>query len=514
MITLQFRCTLLSDVILNEKAATESPNSSLDYIPGSCFLGIVARRYDEFVQKGWAHTLFHEGRVQFGDAHPGVQKEEGKWLRGLRTPAAFFYPKLSSLKEKCYVHHAIPNLQDDVVRRLQLKQARGDFYAFHAGEAIKLTTTKQFSIKSAYDHEKRRAKDEQLFGYEALAEGLHLLFSVRIDDAAPQVDALKEAVKKALVGTHHIGRSRSAQYGCVRIELCDFNEDVASAPSALEGVAIYAESRLCFFDEFGMPTLRPTAEQLGFSADSEVVWERSQIRTFQYAPWNGKRNSFDADRVGIEKGSLIVVRMNGGLPTPCAVGAFRSEGFGSVRYNPDFLQADETGLSVLKFVAQPKEKAAPPASVPCDTPLLNYLRHKQKEDALNVEIYQRVNEWVKNNVKLFNKKKDKKTFASQWGTIRSLAMQYTNSKELCEKLLPLDVDLRKHITLEEAKTKYADVYLLHGVAAKDWQDNERSLCLQEFMKDICNYEKRCGASLLSLALINLASEMGKECKKN
>lgn len=397
MITLQFRCTLLSDVILNEKAATESPNRTLDYIPGSCFWGIVARRYDEFAQKGWAHTLFHNGEVQFGDAHPGIHQENGGWVRGLRTPAALFYPKLSALEGNAYVHHAIPDLQDEQLRRLQLKQARVGFYAFHTQKATRVATTKQFSIKSAYDSQKRCAKDEQLFGYEALAEGLQLLFSVRIDERVSEAEAVKDAVRAALVGTHHIGRSRSAQYGCVRIEPLAFEDAATIAPSSSEFVAVYAESRLCFFNEFGLPTLRPTAEQLGFSSGSEVVWERSQIRTFQYAPWNGKRKSFDADRVGIEKGSVIVVRMNGGLPTPCAVGAFRSEGFGSVRYNPDFLQADETGLSVLKFVAQPKEKTAPPVSVPCDTPLLNYLRRKQKEDALNVEIYQCVNKWVKNN---------------------------------------------------------------------------------------------------------------------
>ena len=42
MSILKFKCTLLSDVILNQKAATEGPNQTLDFIPGSCFLGIVA----------------------------------------------------------------------------------------------------------------------------------------------------------------------------------------------------------------------------------------------------------------------------------------------------------------------------------------------------------------------------------------------------------------------------------------------------------------------------------------
>ena len=39
---LAFAAELLSDVILNQKAATEGPNKTLDFIPGSCFLGIVA----------------------------------------------------------------------------------------------------------------------------------------------------------------------------------------------------------------------------------------------------------------------------------------------------------------------------------------------------------------------------------------------------------------------------------------------------------------------------------------
>lgn len=42
MNVLRFKCTLLSDVILNQKSATEGTNVTLDFIPGNCFLGIVA----------------------------------------------------------------------------------------------------------------------------------------------------------------------------------------------------------------------------------------------------------------------------------------------------------------------------------------------------------------------------------------------------------------------------------------------------------------------------------------
>ena len=62
MKTLQFRITLLSDVILNQKSATEGSNSTLDFIPGNCFLGIVASRLYTKVTPEEALDLFHNGK--------------------------------------------------------------------------------------------------------------------------------------------------------------------------------------------------------------------------------------------------------------------------------------------------------------------------------------------------------------------------------------------------------------------------------------------------------------------
>ena len=110
MTTLQFKCTLLSDVILNQKAATEGPNQTLDFIPGSNFLGIVAsklypKKEDE---KAYQETLnlFHSDKVRFGDAHPS-----GSGIRGLKIPASMFYPKLKKPNDECYINHLIPENQ-------------------------------------------------------------------------------------------------------------------------------------------------------------------------------------------------------------------------------------------------------------------------------------------------------------------------------------------------------------------------------------------------------------------
>lgn len=171
---LKFKCTLLSDVILNRKSATDGPNETLDFIPGSNFLGIVAGQvYSSADDMNTALRLFHTGEVRFGDAHPSV---DGR--RGHKVPASMFYPKLKKPDEELYIHHAIPEGKADEMRRLQLKQCRAGFYTFHIDNGThvgaKVDTTTNYAIKSAYDRVLRRSKDKQIFGYESLQKGLVL----------------------------------------------------------------------------------------------------------------------------------------------------------------------------------------------------------------------------------------------------------------------------------------------------------------------------------------------------
>ena len=125
---LKFRCILQSDVILNQKAATEGPNKTLDFIPGSCFLGVAAASlYDDFEKmdetaKKKMITIFHSGKVRFGDAHPSKGNK-----RGLKIPASLFYPKLGNITDgEVYVHHRIPDekLSDKDFKSKQIKQLR------------------------------------------------------------------------------------------------------------------------------------------------------------------------------------------------------------------------------------------------------------------------------------------------------------------------------------------------------------------------------------------------------
>ena len=147
MKVLKFKCELLSDVILNQKFATEGPNQTLDFIPGNNFLGIVAGKLYGAADT-W--TIFHSGRVRFGDAHPAHNNH-----RTVRIPASFYIPKLQQKdrdeKKEYYIHHLTPDLQSEELLKKQLKQCRSGFYDFMEKKSVQVKVHTDFGIKSAYD---------------------------------------------------------------------------------------------------------------------------------------------------------------------------------------------------------------------------------------------------------------------------------------------------------------------------------------------------------------------------
>lgn len=480
MSILKFKCTLLSDVILNQKAATVGPNQTLDFIPGSCFLGIVASKYypeeirdSEDSEKKLMMDLFHSGKVRFGDAHPS---KDG--FRGLKVPAAMFHPKLEKANEVLYIHHKTKDLDSEEMRKKQLKQCRSGYYNFSEVEAKPIETETNFAIKSAYDGEKRRSKDEQMYGYQSLQKGLELYFEVVVDN-----NELDSLIVEALEGKKRVGRSRTAQYGLVDIEKFDYKEIESSAKTD-ENVEVYADGRLIFLDDNGLPTFRPKAEDLGL--EGEICWEKSQIRTFQYAPWNFKRQCFDTDRCGIEKGSVFVVKASVSQDKSQYVGSYQNEGFGKVIYNPAFLKAEADGVAKYRL-QEPKKKKDKKEKISSNSDLFNYLMKQQKRENLEVDVYEMVNEWVKVNSLKFTKNKD--LFASQWGGVRSIAMKNITKETLVDKLY-----------------KNEKSYLTHGVAADKWNEQGRLKVFKEFVENLTDENAQ-------IAIINLAAEMAKVCRK-
>lgn len=487
---LQFECKLLTDVILNQKAATEGPNQTLDFIPGSNFLGIVASQiYKEKAEGGYDSRLmeiFHSGKVRFGDAHPS-----SNGCRGLKVPASMYYPKLKKASDICYIHHKTKH-ESAEIKKLQLKQCRTGFYCFDSVEAKPVEVNTTFAIKSAYDREKRRSMDEKMYGYQSLRKGLVMYFEVEVEN-----DALADGIRQALVGDNkRVGRSRTAQFGLVSIKEKGFSQIKSQSRQGDEKyITIYADGRLIFLDEeTGMPTFRPTPKQLGIDDEMALIrWDLSQVRTFQYAPWNYKRQCFDTDRVGIEKGSVFVVEPTASPSESCYVGSYCNEGFGRVIYNPEFLQAESDGTARYRLMETKNTETTKEIEVEVKSPLLQYVRMRQGEEAVLNATYKRVNAIVDEIGPLFRGNQ----FASQWGNIRNIASQNADVKSMIEEI---------------------EYYLSHGVAEKKWTEASRRKAFLDALnpKDEKSTEGHPTVEQpvnMQLLVVNLASQMAKECRK-
>lgn len=481
MKSIQLKCTLLSDIVISQSTATEGSQKTLDFIPGSSFLGLAASKlYKDTLNNDVAMQLFHNGQVMFGDAHPLIDN-----IRALRIPSYWFIAKGKNLIDGIYIPQTFPKNSG-----LQPKQCRTGFVIFKNDSIfIEYSPTRRFAIKSGYDREKRRSEDEKMFGYQSLEKGSEWGFEISYNERVVQ-EATIQLLIDAIKGNQQIGKSKTAEYGSVEIRPEAF-ETYNKTSERIDHCLIYTESRLMFLDKDGQPTYEPTPEQMGV-VNGSIVWENSQIRTFQYAPFNSKRKTRDAERCVIEKGSVFYIQKDEGFKIQEGLlGSFVGEGFGKVLVNPDFLSTDVNGKIIYSF-----NKYEPSTSVlytsgiilnPQNEVILSYLHTMQNQDRLQTQIYEGVNKFISDYSDLFiNKGK----FASQWGTIRSLAMRSRSKQDLVDFLFT-----------------QPNGYLVHGVAAEKWKDRNRSGHLERYIADT-------NEAVVIKTIINLAAEMAKKCKED
>ena len=469
MINLVFNCLFLSDVVLNAQTATVGSQKTLDYIPGSNFLGIIAKKYLDY-DKEKAYDIFHSGKIQFGDAHISKHKK-----RSYKTPFAWYTKKTGG--QELFVHHKLSEEMKAGFRRngIQLKQQRQGFFFYDEEGVTRFSVKNKYYQKSAQDREKRRSADKKMFGYEALPALTEWQFSILMDDA---VKDLKDEIIKSLEGQHFIGRSRTAQFGRINIA---FIEEETSDNLTIDGnqVVIYADSNLCFFNDFGQPTLNPSIQDLGLPGNCKIDKENSQIRSTIYAPWNFKRATRDADRICIAKGSVLVIDTNGekidAQEILKGIGAYTNEGLGRVIINPGFLNTDQDGkLTIAKgeLNAYTFQKKSPidhaDALLTEEKTLLELLRTVAKEKENEKKSIELTYKFYEVNGKYF-----KGLSASQWGGIRELATRSENYD-----------DLMKMLFGKTEEPEIMNAYLMHGVSKEHWDKNGRRNKLFDFIKEV------------------------------
>ncbi len=478
-----YKVTLLSDVVLNSTLATEGNMSSLDYIPGSNFLGMVASKLYTTLSNEVSYRIFHSGAVRFGDALISVNE-----LPSYAMPSMLFMDKLNKALgvDDVYLHHLIDskNPPSKAGSKLQLKQERGG-YLFADGSVLK-SIEKSFSLKSAQNRETRSSKDGAMFGFESLNKGLTFLFSVQFDH---ELDF--DNINAALVGNHRLGKSKNAEFGQVEIELLEKQVVGISSFIAPEFILVYAQSNLCFLDENGAATFQPTAEQLGLESGAVIDWTKSQIRTHTYSIWNFKRNTTNTQRDCITKGSVFYVTASK-LPDNMrySVGLHQAEGLGQIIYNPLFLEGNITDAkSIFNFVPTEKKNKPQLEKIIATTKLTKFLSAKLTSRSYEKAISHVIQELVySNDAKI---KGLKNISSSQWGGIRAYATITTDWSKLHKQLFDKEGG-----------------YLTHGVADEKYWGKNRGANRKAF-EEICEQNKVLGTEFIA----KFAAEMAKESRK-
>jgi len=418
---LVFRVEFISDIVLPATSNTEGNISQLDFIPGSNFLGMAAAEYESYEN---SFDVFHSGKVRFGDA---TLLCEGK--ETYKMP-------LSVFKEKTDESKIINQLQTPLSSLKQAKQVKNGYIT----KDKKLTFVKyNYSQKSAYDKEKRRSKDSSMFGYNAIKSGTIWQFALSFDDIS---DADLERVKTNLIGTKRLGKSKSAQYGEVKISLQGESEELENL-TLQEEVILYAKSRLALIDSEGNPTYNLINLCDGLSEDN-INYEKTQLRTSTFTPYNGVRATKDYERIVINKGSVIVLKniTQEQLNTiKSGVGAYLSEGFGELLINPSFLIDASFKLQEIK-----EEKERDEVTLKSQTAL--FLQKRDESKKAKLDLANEVDKFIQENKSIYSEKMN-----SQWGTLRSLC---ANTQDI-----------------------YTDVkeYIDHGVAKEKWSGKKEEMLL-------------------------------------
>lgn len=412
----KYTCTLQSDLIISSKASTEGQSQSLDYIPGVKFLGIVASEMYNELSSEDVLKLFHNGKVAFGNAYPKVLEDDL-----VPVPAAFFFPKGKSLCDEVLLpmNLALGKYLDEKGEEVQPKQARGGYFSF--SKKIMFIPKQNFRLKSAFDYRKRRSVNGQMFGYFSLPKGLSLHFTIR-DSTGKYADLIKDKLE----GLKRVGRSKSAEYGLMEIRFeKEISEEESSDALLGKEAVLYALSDLCFVDQYGQYTAIPTSENLTGSPKNEIIWQKSHIRSRKHPVWNGRRQSKDADRIIIEKGSVFVVKINESVSENFfnqGVGVLRAEGFGQIQVNPKFIPLGPDKLECkLSKPTYSQPSCIYPNFAIGSSSLIKALNNRKSVGNRDHQVKSEVNSFVQNNKNVLLEPSK-----SQWGTIRGYAKQATN----------------------------------------------------------------------------------------
>ncbi len=449
---------LQDDIVLSATAATTGGHTTLDYVPGANLFGAVAADLFKLGEKTAAEAVA-AGRIQFSNAYPVNGTDESVPL-----PLAWFGQKgIAPIVDNVIQPERVQNLAVTGYTGGQPVQLRAGYFSPTTGRVYSPAQSHQ--LRTAVSNEPdyfETAAPSQLFGFQSLKAGLKLRATVTGD-----ANLLKIARARFDGKTIRLGRSKFAEYGrasCTVLPAELFAMEF-SVPEGKEFITIFARSDLLLVDKEGLPAIKPEPHFFGL-AGWELVESRTYLRFRRYSPWNGKRGGPDLERQMIAKGSVMTFKRStaaGDAKVPAWVGMGRTEGFGQVLVEPDFLVADRPS-----FNASAASVVSDGPKRPLNDEIFAFAVERMLEQRFDTMASEIARNWVGQWAK-----KDSVS-ASQWSRLADEARNAESLAKLKEGLGDATPDKDK---------PGRSTFFGHGRAAKKWTDdnNGRDKSLASFV---------------------------------
>ncbi len=478
-----FKIELLSDIIVSADSATDSEHESLDFLPGSIFWGAVIANFGGT----FAPENFLSGKIRFNNAYPLADDHSPVYP----MPLAFHQYKGESGKVlNCALLH--PEKQTEQLRKDYISQS-----------LKKYSVPRNYRMKTSIDRESGcRARDNMLFGYNSIAAGTVFALRVDFDDSIGE-NTQKKVAEILLSGRVRVGKSRSAEYGEVKISKLAATAKLSTGKTD-GSLLLYLYSDLALTAN-GAPVLAPTAKDLGLPANLSVDLQKSFVRTRKYSPWNSFFSCRMRERQVICRGSVLVLK---GQHNPAeiagllaaGVGMHREEGLGQILVNPAFLTGESFDLATGSAAgASAPEHFTSPSAAAATAAVKKLLENKARTRTNRSEALKIGREWAKKWFDILKKLKRLEGDApgkSQWASVRELAMRFAADKN--------DQSLMKN--LEEFCTK--------DNRARTWsqlsiREGNQRVCMYEQLKSDFSGESRKNYQLAAQALFHAAVEVSR-----
>ena len=439
MKSIYLKLTLQEPLVISQSNATAGAHQSLDYIPGATLLGALAsKHYADLKAQALSYEIFHSGKVRFKNGYPLVNDQPTQ-----PTP-------MSLHKDKMEQEIPLNYLQKPFKGGVQGKQQRKGYISpIKNNQAwFIFEPTKTLQMRTAIEQNKGTAKESQLYGYQMLQAGTQFLAAIDCDESET-ADILKSLIKSQT--EVFIGRSRSAQYGRVQIDLLESQTNNIQKPIIdIDGkphLVLWLASDMAVYDSnLGSPVLSPSLQDLGLQIKGEFVSAKSFIRTRQYAPYNGKRRSYDLERQILQQGSILCYQIQSELSDADfaklqkGLGSYTETGMGQLVLNSEHLELlNQTEINLPEFEFKPNEKEA----IEPTTQLMFYLKQavatkaeKGNVTEQSITLLQTVKDLYQ-SARNYNGIKTGQAFGptkTQWGSIRDFASKAKDKADLKAQL--------------------------------------------------------------------------------